>query len=339
MLNSKELKLLALLAPLSVAGAVAQNPGDRQAALEGVATRTTAPLTLPPSSSDAGGTNGSGAQSEGSETSDAGLQRVVTKKERAVEFDAGTTFSYLYRSNPLSTNGALSKAVKSGVADIGTFVSASLGNYEILNGVFTPRIGGGISEVSLTKRVLDFVDYRTQRVFLQGDLKYANGWTFSSSLEYSSITSSKFNTEDYKEWFPSLTVAKSWAIDNKSLLRASVSSGHRFTEVDSLGGSVPGVTAHRLDNWSNSFNVAYYRELFFGITGQVFGELSNRSYYNGQNSDRNDLSKTVGSSLSYNWRVLRFLLFWNYTQRESTLQINEYRNLDAGASVTAALRF
>ena len=152
MLNSKELKLIALLAPLGVMAAAAQNPGDRQTALEGVATRTTAPLTLPPSRGDADGTAGSSATTETGETSDAGLQRVVTKKERAVEFDAGTTFTYMYRSNPLSTNGALSKAVKSGVADIGTFVSASLGNYEILNGVFTPRIGGGISEVSLTKQ-------------------------------------------------------------------------------------------------------------------------------------------------------------------------------------------
>jgi hypothetical protein len=336
MFNRKGLKLLGLLAPLGVMSASAQNPGERQAALEGMATRTPAPLTSPPSRSEEGRKTVSTAATE---TSDAGLQRVVTEKERAVEFDAGTTFSYLYRSNPLSTNGVIGKAIKSGVAEIGTFVSASLGNYEILNGVYTPRVGGGMSEVSLTRRELDFADYRTQRVFLQGDLKYSSGWTLSSSLEYSSITSPKFNTEDYKEWFPSFSVAKSWVIDEKSLLRASVSSGYRFTEVDSLGGSVPGVTANRLDNWSNGLAVAYYRELFLGITGQVFGELSNRSYSNGQNRNRNDLTKTVGSSLAYNWRILRFLLFWNYTDRDSNLEINQYHNLDFGASVTANFRF
>lgn len=333
MLNSKEIKLLALLAPLGVVGAAAQSPVDRQSALEGVATRNTAPMALPSSKEKEAVTPGS------ADTSDAGLQRVVTKKERAVEFDAGTTFSYLYRSNPLSVNGAIGKVVKSGVADIGAFVSASFGNYEILNGVYTPRIGGGISEVSLTNRQLNFIDYRTQRVFFQGDLKYSNGWTVSPSLEYSSITSSQFRTEDYKEWFPSLSLAKIWGIDDKSLLRAAFSTGHRFSEVDSLGGNVPGVTAHRLDNWSNSLSLAYYRDLFFGITGQVYGELANRSYYNGQNRGRNDLSKTIGSSLAYNWRILRFSLFWNYTQRESSLQINEYRNLDAGASVSAAFKF
>ena len=336
MLNSKEIKFLALVAPFGVLSAVAQSPADRQSALEGVATRTTAPVTLPPRTNEEGGTSdGTGS----TESSDAGLQRIVTKKERAIEFDAGTTFSYLYRSNPLSTNGVISKSIKSGVADIGTFVSASFGNHEILNGVFTPRIGGGISEVSLTNRELNFIDYRTQRVFFQGDLKYSNGWTVSPSLEYSSITSSKFDTEDYKEWFPNVSVAKIWGIDDKSVLRAGLSTGHRFSEVDSLGGSVPGVTANRLDNWSNSLSLTYYRDLFFGITGQVYGELANRSYYNGQNRNRNDLSKTIGSSLAYSWKILRFSLFWTYTDRESALQINEYRNLDAGASVSASFRF
>jgi len=305
--------------------------------MEGVATRSSLPSVraLPPSLG--GGRDDEGA--DGRVTSDTGLQRVVNKRENAFAAEAGTSFTYQYRSNPLSTNGLLARAIKSGVAEVGGFASASLGNYEVLNGVYTPRIGYNVSSVMLSKKALDFADYMTNRIAIAGDLKYESGWSITPSLEYSNIISSKFKTEDYKEWYPNLSVSKIWGINENSLVRAAATTGYHFSSVDSLGGVVPGVTADRLDNWTNSVGLAYYRNLFFGVVWQAYGELSNRSYYQGQNDGRTDLMKTVGSSLNYNWKFLRFSTFLNFTNRKSSDYLNDYKNLDAGATVSAAISF
>lgn len=328
---------VALVAQTLAATALAQSASDRSAALEGVATRSTPPalrnMQAPME----------GAKPEGDSAdhtySDVGVQRLVTKKENAFGWDAGTSFSYIYRSNPLSTNGQLASAIRSGVSELSGFASVSFGNYEFLNGVFTPRLGFNMTSSVLSEKKLDFADYKTQRVYFSGDLKYQDGWSLTPSLEYSNILSSKFGTEDYKEWYPNLSIAKIWTLDEKSLVRAGFTTGYHFSTVDALGDSIPGVTADRLDNWTNSLGISYYRELFFGVTGQAYGELSNRKFYNGQNEGRTDLLKTVGCSLGYSWKFLRLSTFLNFSKRHSSDYLNDYKNLDLGASASAVFNF
>jgi hypothetical protein len=85
--------------------------------------------------------------------------------------------------------------------------------------------------------------------------------------------------------------------------------------------------------------LAYYRSLFFGVVWQAYGELSNRKYSGGLNDGRTDLMKTVGGSLNYNWKFLRFATFLNFSNRHSSDYVNDYKNLDAGATISAVVNF
>ena len=128
-------------------------------------------------------------------------------------------------------------------------------------------------------------------------------------------------------------------IDDVSSVRVAYSTGYRFSSVDSLGGAVPGLTANRLDNWTNSFSGVYVRELPLGLVWQGFVDVSNRLFGNGQNSDRSDWLKTVGGSLSYSWKHLRVSGFMTYSQRSSTDALNDYKNLDIGLNSTVFMTF
>jgi hypothetical protein len=328
---------LVSLVPGIAFGQAGQGRTERQSAFEGFATRESQPVARELSGGAEGNRQGEGSRSAA--YSDTGLQRVVNKKENAFAVDAGASTGYMYRSNVLSTNGMLAKAVKSGVMEVNGFASASLGNYEFLGGVYTPRVGYNISQITHSKKVLSFADYLSNRVSFAGDLKFESGWSVTPALDYSNIVSSKFHTEDYNEWYPNLTVGKVWGIDDKTMVRASASTGYHFSTVDSLGGTVPGLTANRLDNWTNSVGLSLYRTLFYGIVWQGYGELSNRGFSNGQNVGRTDLMKTIGESLTYNWRFLRFSTYLNFSNRHSSDYTNDYKNLDAGASVSAVVNF
>lgn len=274
-----------------------------------------------------------------SATSDTGTQRIVMKKNAILEWDGGVGFSYYYRSNPLNTNGDLAKNVRSGVFEVSAYGTVSGGNYELFGGVYTPRAGYSLQNISLTERSLKFANYLSQRVFVSNELRFDNLFSITPTLEVSNITSTEFGTEDYKEFFPSVTFAKILPIDDVSSLRLAYTTGYRFSSVDSLGGTVPGLTANRLDNWTNSFSGVYARELPLGFLWQGFVDVSNRLFGNGQNRDRSDWLKTVGGSLSYTWRFLRVAGFLTYSQRSSTDVINDYNNLDVGLSSSVFVNF
>jgi hypothetical protein len=314
------------------------NVPNRQSAVEGAATRE---MQQP---SRAGSTPGSGESARGVEDdgvnySDTGLQRVVNKKENAFSVDAGASTSYMYRSNALSTNGAIARAAKSGVVDVSAYASMSMGSYDVWDGVFVPRVGYSFSSIMHSQRDLRFADYMTNRFSVSGDLRFENGWSISPSLDQSHIISSEFHTEDYSEWYPNLSVSKLWGIDQNTTVRATATTGYHFSKVDALGGTVPGVTEDRLDNWTNSINLSFYRNLFFGIVLQAYGDLSVRSFGNGQNKGRSDVVKTAGGSLNYNWRFLRFSTYLNLTNRDSSDDLNKYENFDLGATLGASFTF
>lgn len=308
----------------------AQTVSDRRSAIESQVSRTGGPAQQV----------GPGQVAERTETgSEAGLQRLISKKTGPFSFEAGSNYSYFYRSNPLSTNGAIAKAVKSGVSDLSGFVTASYDNYEMLGGVFTPTAGYNISSVMHSKKELEFADYLNQKIFLLGDLRFSEGWAVTPSLEISNIISSKFKTEDYKEFYPNVTLSKTWGIGASSAVRAGYQTGYHFSEVDDLGGGIPGITADRLDHWFNSMGVNYYRNFTPNLLGQVYGEVSNRSYSNGQNSGRSDLATVVGCSMGYTWKCVRPSVYANFTNRRSDDSVNEYKNVDAGVSLSVNLKF
>jgi hypothetical protein len=274
-----------------------------------------------------------------SAASDTGTQRLVMKKNAILEWDGGAGFSYYYRSNPLNTNGDLAKKVRSGVFEISAYGTVSVGNYELFGGVYTPRAGYSLQNINLTERSLKFANYLSQRLFTSHELRFDNLFSVTPTLEFSNIIGTQFGTEDYQEFFPSVTFAKVLPVDDVSSVRLAYTTGYRFSSVDSLGGTVPGLTANRLDNWTNSFSGVYVRELPLGFVWQGFVDVSNRLFVNGQNRDRSDWLKTVGGSLSYAWKYLRLSGFMTYSQRSSTDVVNDYKNLDIGLSSSVFVSF
>lgn len=322
-----------------VPGGQSLNVSNRQYAVEGAATRETQHSGRRGTVSSSGGGGDRILEDDGVNYSDTGLQRVVNKKENAFSVDAGASTSYMYRSNALSTNGAIARAAKSGVVDFSGFASVSLGSYDFLNGVYVPRVSYNFSSIVHSRRELSFADYLTNRFSIAGDLRFENGWSVSPSLDQTHIISSEFNTEDYSEWYPNLSIAKLWGIGASSSLRVAATTGYRFSKVDALGGTIPGVTGDRLNNWTNSINLTYYRNLFLGIVLQTYVDLSYRSFDKGQNSGRSDLVKTLGGALNYNWKFLRFATYMNFTDRDSSDDLNRYENFDIGATVGASFNF
>lgn len=326
-----------LLFPVTLLSQTVNSPG-RQSAVEGAATREMQqPSRAGTATGSVGPSNASGE--DDANYNDTGLQRVVNKKENAFSVDAGASTSYMYRSNPLSTNGAIARAVKSGVIDFSGYASVSLGSYDFWDGVFAPRVGYNFSSIMHSRKELRFADYMTNRFSLTGDLRFENGWFVSPALEQSHILSTEFRTEDYSEWYPNLSIGKLWSIDGNSTLRATATTGYHFSHVDDLGGGIPGVTEDRLDNWTNSINLTYSRILFLGVVLQTYADVSLRSFDKGQNSGRSDVVKTVGGALNYNWRFLRFSTYVNLTSRDSSDELNKYENFDIGASIGANFAF
>jgi len=276
-------------------------------------------------------------------TSDAGVQQVVKKADK-FSGNVGASFSYFYRDNALSTNSTLAKYLKSGIMNISGFGSASYGNYEVLDGVFTPYAGVGASKLSHTESKLEDFDYMSQKFYVMGDWKYADGWAINPSLEYTRIESVEFNTEDYKEWYPNVSVGKSWNIDEVSIFRAYVNTGYHFSNVEAYAGTQ--ATSDRLDNWTNTLSLNYYRSLWMGIMGHAYSDFGWKSYSNGQNSKRDDFDKTVGGSLAYTWwDFLRLSVFATYIDRSSSdktsaaAKVNEYDNVDTGVNLSAFYKF
>jgi hypothetical protein len=277
-------------------------------------------------------------------SSDVGLQQLVEEKETGIRVETGVSTSYMYRSNPLSTNGELATHIKSPVVDATGFIALSLGAHDFLGGVFVPRIGLSYYALEHGKTELRLADFTSTKVSLLGDLKYPGGWSVTPGVEYSNIISSQNNTEDYAEYYPNLSVSKVWSIDNKSAVRAAFNTGYHFSKVDELGVANLGGTKDRLDNWTNSLGLAYSRYLLTGLQFLGFGELSSKRYSNGSNANRSDLVRSIGSSLTYSlienkWLSWRVSIFGNYVNRQSSDETYKYKNLDLGASTGVSLSF
>jgi len=287
-----------------------------------------------PASGSASGIQSYGA---GGSQSESGTQRVVVKKESPLSFESGLNLNVFYRTNPLMVDGGLSK-FKTKAYEISAFGSVSVGNHEVLGGVFTPRVGYSVQNLSLSNAKLDFAEYYTQRVIIAGDLQYDNLMSVTTSLESASITGTKYKTEDYRELYPNLTIAKMFLLDERSSFRAAYNFGYRFT-----GGVIagPSLQVNRFNNWNNSVSLAYTRQLPLGLVGQGFAEVANRAFTvsSGTNDGRTDWMRTVGGSLSYTWKMLRAAAYATYSDRKSNDGLSDFTNLDIGFNLGATVGF
>jgi len=329
-------QVLAFGATLITSVVFGQGAADRKSAVESQSSRFSEMLR--------DGTQKTASVGAGVASSDVGLQQLVEEKETGITVETGVNTSYMYRSNPLSTNGELATHIKSAVVDATGFVALSLGAPDFLGGVFIPRIALSYYTLEHAKTQLRLADFTSTKVSLLGDLKYPNGWSITPSIEYSNIISSQRETEDYREYYPSLALSKVWSLDNKSAIRAMFNTGYHLSRVDELGAANLGGTEDRLDNWTNSLGLAYSRYLLTRLQLVGYAEIASKRYSNGSNQNRSDWARSIGSSLTYavierKWVSWRVSIFGNYINRDSSNVDYKYTNLDLGASTGVSLSF
>lgn len=265
--------------------------------------------------------------------SDLGIQQVVEQKKREWQAYFGANTSYFHRSNALSVNEPIGNAEPSTIFSLSGYVGFHGRHYTFGGGVLTPYIGISVTKIQHLRDLLEWADYRSENVYALVDYASIKGWTFTPALDFSRTLSSDTGNEDYRAWSPSLSLSQNlYSKHIPGLFNVKLKTAWHITKIDTLG--VPGRTADQLDNWETRITASYSRyvrqALFKGYLAVDY-----KDYHYGQNRTREDLSRTLGGSLSYRFGSLKISSYTHYIWRDSDEKIDEYENWDIGISLNA----
>jgi hypothetical protein len=284
--------------------------------------------------------NGAAASGEaaGAAASDAGAQRPVKLKKKGVSTFFGYSSKYFYRSNALMTSGPSEQ--KSAMWTNTFFAGAGLGVIETDSSVITPYIGGSWTINDYIKGELSPFNYNSSGAYALLMAQYGNGWSTRAGVSYASDRSTENDTEDYKEFFPSIGVMKAYSLSDATLGIFDASVGKHITDSLGLGTDPTSV----LDNWemSASYGLRWRpsEKLSFGPQYR----LSYKIYDDGSNKDRDDLTNMVSWRIAYELSTSVTLdLSTAYTNRdtsgvESGVDL-DFENVDTGAGLSLNARF
>lgn len=180
---------------------------------------------------------------------------------------------------------------------------------------------------------LNDADFDVSSLFLQGRYMFHEKWVFATGLDYNRLLTAATGKYDefYAEFVPSVSLERSFAIDNKSMVTASLGGNLHITRVDSPN------TDHN-DRVDEVLLLSYIRELTPAIAVQPFYRAQFTQYTRGS---RKDILQTVGLTVSYafsQWASAR--VYTNYEARESgDGAVADYRKLDTGIGVSFQVRF
>jgi hypothetical protein len=327
----KQLKALNKFALVAIGLSVAQ-VGFAQRNLEATE-RPGAPADLgQPANGDA-----ASGEAAGAAASDAGAQRPVKLKKKGVSTFFGYSSKYFYRSNALMTSAAMEQ--KSAMWTNTFFAGAGLGVIETDSSVITPYIGGSWTINDYIKGELSPFNYNSSGAYALLMAQYGNGWSTRAGVSYASDRSTENDTEDYKEFFPSIGVMKAYSLSDATLGIFDASVGKHITDSFDL---VKGTDAGTLDNWEMSVSYGLRwrpsERLSFGPQYR----LSYKVYDDGSNKDRDDLTNMVSLRIAYELASSVTLdLSTAYTKRDtsgSTLPL-DFENIDTGAGLSLNARF
>jgi hypothetical protein len=281
--------------------------------------------------------NGDAASGEaaGAAASDAGAQRPVKLKKKGVSTFFGYSSKYFYRSNALMTSGPSEQ--KSAMWTNTFFAGAGLGVIETDSSVITPYVGGSWTINDYIKGALSPFNYNSSGAYALLMAQYGNGWSTRAGVSYASDRSTENDTEDYKEFFPSIGVMKAYSLSDSTLGIFDASVGKHIT--DSVGLGDP---TSVLDNWemSASYGLRWRpsERLSFGPQYR----LSYKVYDVGSNNDRDDLTNMFSLRIAYELASSVTLdLSTAYTKRATsgTKLPLDFENIDTGAGLSLNARF
>ena len=330
-MNSKLKILILSLAISSIAfsqNAASQNAAKVQSRIDGTQTSQPAPV-----SGQVGG--GQTSSNNDAAESDTGAQRPISLKKDGISGYFGYDTKYFYRSNPLSQEGDLEQ-LKTAMWTNTFFTGAGIGIIESDNSVITPYIGASWTVNDYIEDNLSAFNHNDTSAYALLLAQYGNGWAARIGISYSNSRSTEFDTEDFSEFFPNIGVMKSYSVNDQTIAIFDAYLGQHSTTVAAISGLVE---EDGLDNFEIAASYGLkYTEGALSISPKYL--LSYKTFENGANADRNDLSHIF--SLKANYIINESFdlgAFGTYTMRDSDININDYENLDGGLGLTLNARF
>ena len=319
--------LLALLSSSLVSNAQTAAEAS-QSRIQGTQREQPAPVT---------GKNITAQEAEGTNPaeSDTGAQRPISLKKSGISSFFGYDTKLFYRDNPLSVDSALSE-MKTGMWTNTFFGGAGLGVFDIDDAVITPYIGGSYSindylETAVQELELNYNSTNAYALLLA---QFSSGWSGRIGVSYAMDKNTESDTEEYSEFFPNIGIMKSHTLSSEtvSIFDAYVGK-HASTSNQNPEDS--------LDNFEVTASYGLiHRQGAFIIKPKYL--LSYKSYDNGENSNREDLTHNLSVKVEYPLAdSLSLSLFSGYTIRETSgYELGgDYENFDGGLGLTLNSRF
>jgi hypothetical protein len=288
-------------------------------------------------------------------SSDTGAQRPVSLKKTGFSGNFGFDTNIAYKENPLGAPGLLDQ--QADAVWVNKFHGmAKLGVYELDSSVLTPFVGGSWSLTDYTYKNeneaipdLGVLNHNTTTSYLLFLLQHESGWAFRGGVMYSSDTSTEHDTEEYKEFFPSIGVTKAYSLGENLLSVLDASFGSHYGEIDDADG--PANSSHSSDeldhlDFTASYSVIYTLEKL-SITPSY--SISYRKYDNGFNFDRSDILHNIGVLISYPIsESFELSVNSNYSKRvsdgtdesgDSYKTLYDFKKFDVGTALSLTARF
>lgn len=278
-----------------------------------------------------------------SSSNDSGAQRPVLLSKSGVSSYFGYDTKYFYRSNPLATDGP-AKQQATGMWTNTFYAGAGLGVFDLTDSVVTPYIGGSWTLNEYGESNLKPFNYNSTNAYALLLFQLGNGWAVRAGSSYANDRSADKDTEDYKEFFPNAAVMKTYSLNEDTTATVDLSFGKHIAESFFLN-----VTDNK-GNTSNEKELSNYETAASLSFSHQYGSfllipkyrISYKSYDEGLNIDREDLSHDLGLKVDYPVTdALKASVFYSYSTRstDGTEVSYDYKSYDTGLGLVINARF
>ena len=275
--------------------------------------------------------------------SDTGAQRPVLLKKSGYSYFMGYDSKLFYQSNPLAAPGKLKDEVATGVWKSTFFTGAGLGVIDMDSFILTPYVGFSYSSTDYLKSadLLKKQNFDSTSGYALLLAQFENGWSGKIGVSYSSDYILDTKEEVFKEFYPNISIMKSYTINesHRALFESGVGYHNNF--VDGVVRDENNV----LDGDDHKRNIdifaSYALESTLGaLTISPKYKINYRDYQNGSNKNRNDLVHELSLDCSaYLTNSIKISASIDYINQDDSDDVADYENFDVGGSINLMARF
>ena len=288
-------------------------------------------------------------------SSDTGAQRPLLLKKSGFSANFGYDSNIAYKQNPLGAPGLLDQ--QADAVWVNKFHgNAKLGVYDLDSTVLTPFIGGAWAMTDYTYKNaneaipdLSVLNHNTTIAYLLFLLQHESGWAFRAGVMYTNDRSTEHDTEEYKEFYPSVGATKAYTLGDNLLGILDASFGAHYGDIaDADGPTSNSHTSDELDHIDATlgYSVIYSLDSFSVTPGY---SVSYRKYDNGFNFDRSDILHNISINVKYPIsESFELSLNSNYSKRvsdgkdeagDSYSTLYDFKKFDVGAGLSLTASF